>query len=105
MVNKVINWLKFLSGCGSGKYLDVNPSVFNIGSDRCRALAQIAREKDHEVRMNSEISAASHNSESNPNLRPLLSYFLKSDKTVCFWNRNSPSITVQLPVSHADSPL
>ena len=37
------------AGCGSGKYLDVNPGVFNIGSDRCRALAQIAREKDHEV--------------------------------------------------------
>ena len=42
-------FLSYISGCGSGKYLDVNPSVFNIGSDRCRALAQIAREKDHEV--------------------------------------------------------
>ena len=37
------------SGCGSGKYLNVNPSVFNIGSDRCKALAQLSREKDHEV--------------------------------------------------------
>ena len=36
-------------GCGSGKYLNINPSVFNIGSDRCRALAQLAREKDQEV--------------------------------------------------------
>ncbi|TRY73081.1 hypothetical protein TCAL_12909 [Tigriopus californicus] len=36
-------------GCGSGKYLNVNPLVFNIGSDRCQALANIAREKDHEI--------------------------------------------------------
>lgn len=27
----------------------MNPTVFNIGSDRCRALAQIARENDHEI--------------------------------------------------------
>lgn len=36
-------------GCGSGKYLSVNPLVFNVGSDRCLALAKIARKKDHEV--------------------------------------------------------
>ena len=36
-------------GCGSGKYLGLNPMVYNIGSDRCHALAQIAREKEHEI--------------------------------------------------------
>jgi ubiquinone/menaquinone biosynthesis C-methylase UbiE len=36
-------------GCGNGKYLNVNPSVFNIGSDRCKSLAQLAREKDNEL--------------------------------------------------------
>lgn len=41
-----------LTGCGSGKYLNVNPLVFNIGSDRCLALAKIARKKDHEVSSN-----------------------------------------------------
>ena len=53
---KVTNdiWLSRFAGCGSGKYLDVNPGVFNIGSDRCRALAQIAREKDHEVSYDDE---------------------------------------------------
>ena len=39
----------FFSGCGSGKYLGINPVIFNIGSDRCQALAQMAREKEHEV--------------------------------------------------------
>ena len=39
----------FQLGCGCGKYLDVNPHIFNIGSDRCKALTQIAREKEHEV--------------------------------------------------------
>ena len=38
-----------LTGCGSGKYLNINPDIFVIGSDRCLSLAQIAREKDHEV--------------------------------------------------------
>ena len=37
------------SGCGSGKYLSCNPSVFSLGVDRCRALTELAREKDNEV--------------------------------------------------------
>lgn len=37
------------SGCGNGKYLDVNPSVFEIGADRCKRLTEVAREKEHEV--------------------------------------------------------
>ena len=49
VMNDISDSLSGFAGCGSGKYLDVNPGVFNIGSDRCRALAQIAREKDHEV--------------------------------------------------------
>ncbi|XP_040567318.1 uncharacterized protein fid [Lepeophtheirus salmonis] len=36
-------------GCGRGKYLGMNPNVFTVGSDRCRSLAQICREKDHEI--------------------------------------------------------
>ena len=39
----------FFPGCGSGKYLGLNPMVYNIGSDRCHALAQIAREKENEI--------------------------------------------------------
>ncbi|PNF27050.1 hypothetical protein B7P43_G10412 [Cryptotermes secundus] len=36
-------------GCGNGKYLNVNPSVFKIGVDRCCALMETSREKEHEV--------------------------------------------------------
>ncbi|XP_059483228.1 transcription factor HIVEP3 [Neocloeon triangulifer] len=36
-------------GCGSGKYLHINPDVFKIGVDRCARLTELAREKDHEV--------------------------------------------------------
>ena len=39
----------FCSGCGSGKYLGMNPLVFDAGVDRCKALTDIAREKDNEV--------------------------------------------------------
>ena len=39
----------FLTGCGSGKYLSVNPLLFNIGVDRCKTLTELAREKDNEV--------------------------------------------------------
>ena len=42
-------FFSIFSGCGSGKYLGINPVIFNIGSDRCHALAQMAREKEHEV--------------------------------------------------------
>ena len=37
-------------GCGNGKYLNINPDIFVVGSDRCLSLAQTAREKDLEVR-------------------------------------------------------
>ncbi|KAK3910359.1 putative tRNA methyltransferase 9B [Frankliniella fusca] len=36
-------------GCGNGKYLSINPSVFKIGVDRCLSLTELAREKEHEV--------------------------------------------------------
>lgn len=38
-------------GCGNGKYLNVNPNVFLIGSDRSSGLIECAREidKDHNV--------------------------------------------------------
>jgi hypothetical protein len=39
-------------GCGSGKYLHVNPDVFKVGADRCARLTELAREKEHEVRKN-----------------------------------------------------
>ena len=46
-------------GCGSGKYLNINPTVFKVGSDRCASLIETARRKDHEVRCSSCI--CSHN--------------------------------------------
>ncbi|XP_044736879.1 uncharacterized protein LOC123298849 [Chrysoperla carnea] len=36
-------------GCGSGKYLNVNQSIFKIGADRCSRLTEVAREKENEV--------------------------------------------------------
>ena len=44
-----VNSNVFCSGCGSGKYLGMNPLVFDVGVDRCKALTDIAREKDNEV--------------------------------------------------------
>lgn len=38
-----------VSGCGQGKYLNVNPSVFNIGADKCCRLTKMAKDKDNEV--------------------------------------------------------
>ncbi|XP_053616209.1 protein piccolo [Plodia interpunctella] len=36
-------------GCGNGKYLSVNPSVFSVGGDRCSRLATTARHHNNEV--------------------------------------------------------
>ncbi|GJQ82346.1 hypothetical protein Trydic_g417 [Trypoxylus dichotomus] len=36
-------------GCGNGKYLNVNSTIFNMGGDKCIRLSEIAREKDNEV--------------------------------------------------------
>ncbi|XP_033217782.1 uncharacterized protein LOC117173371 [Belonocnema kinseyi] len=36
-------------GCGNGKYLNVNHSVYKVGGDRCKRLTDIAREKENEV--------------------------------------------------------
>ncbi|XP_006623289.1 uncharacterized protein LOC102681878 isoform X2 [Apis dorsata] len=36
-------------GCGNGKYLSVNHSIFKIGVDRCKRFTDIAREKENEV--------------------------------------------------------
>ncbi|KAK6534242.1 tRNA methyltransferase, has a role in tRNA modification [Arthrobotrys megalospora] len=32
-------------GCGNGKYLNVNPNVFIVGSDRCENLVKIAKDQ------------------------------------------------------------
>ncbi|KAK6363331.1 tRNA methyltransferase, has a role in tRNA modification [Orbilia blumenaviensis] len=32
-------------GCGNGKYLNVNPNVFIVGSDRCENLVRIAKDQ------------------------------------------------------------
>lgn len=39
------------AGCGNGKYLSVNPSIYKLGADRCSKLAEAAREKENEVRL------------------------------------------------------
>lgn len=36
-------------GCGNGKYLNLNTSVFNIGGDKSTRLSEVAREKENEV--------------------------------------------------------
>ncbi|CAK1589106.1 unnamed protein product [Parnassius mnemosyne] len=36
-------------GCGNGKYLGLNPSVFTVGGDRCTRLAAQARQQANEV--------------------------------------------------------
>ncbi|CAG5040891.1 unnamed protein product [Parnassius apollo] len=36
-------------GCGNGKYLGLNPSVFTVGGDRCTRLATQARQQTNEV--------------------------------------------------------
>ncbi|KAJ8927193.1 hypothetical protein NQ314_020469 [Rhamnusium bicolor] len=36
-------------GCGNGKYLNVNTSIFNIGGDKSTRLSEVAREKENEV--------------------------------------------------------
>ncbi|KAM3966031.1 LOW QUALITY PROTEIN: class I SAM-dependent methyltransferase fire dancer [Aphomia sociella] len=36
-------------GCGNGKYLSVNPSVYSVGGDRCTRLAAHARHHNNEV--------------------------------------------------------
>ncbi|KAI4463509.1 hypothetical protein MML48_4g00011937 [Holotrichia oblita] len=36
-------------GCGNGKYLNINSTIFNMGGDKCIRLSEIAREKDNEV--------------------------------------------------------
>ncbi|XP_013148505.1 PREDICTED: dentin sialophosphoprotein-like [Papilio polytes] len=37
-----------IRGCGSGKYLDINPSVFTVGGDRCTRLTAQARQHNNE---------------------------------------------------------
>lgn len=37
------------SGCGSGRYLHINPSIFKLGSDHSIGLAEIAKDNGHEV--------------------------------------------------------
>lgn len=44
----------FALGCGNGKYLSVNHSIFKIGVDRCKRFTDIAREKENEVHISIE---------------------------------------------------
>lgn len=37
------------TGCGNGKYLDVNRNVFSIGVDRCSRFTSMARDNGNEV--------------------------------------------------------
>ncbi|XP_033111028.1 uncharacterized protein LOC117112082 [Anneissia japonica] len=36
-------------GCGNGKYLHINPSVYKLGSDCCSKLTEIAQQRGHNV--------------------------------------------------------
>lgn len=36
-------------GCGNGKYLNVNPNIFTVGSDRCEGLIEICAKKGCEA--------------------------------------------------------
>ncbi|XP_071951637.1 uncharacterized protein [Antedon mediterranea] len=36
-------------GCGNGKYLHINPSIYKLGSDCCSRLTQIAQQRGHNV--------------------------------------------------------
>lgn len=36
-------------GCGNGKYLSINPFIYQLGADRCMQLTEAAREKENEV--------------------------------------------------------
>ncbi|XP_060531304.1 uncharacterized protein LOC132704962 [Cylas formicarius] len=36
-------------GCGNGKYLNINTSIFNIGGEKSTRLGKLAREKENEV--------------------------------------------------------
>ncbi|KAJ8984420.1 hypothetical protein NQ317_012483 [Molorchus minor] len=36
-------------GCGNGKYLNINTSIFNIGGEKSTGLGEVAREKENEV--------------------------------------------------------
>lgn len=51
--NLIISFPSFfhppIQGCGNGKYLNVNHSVYKVGVDRCNRLTDIAREKENEV--------------------------------------------------------
>ena len=43
-----IIWV-FFSGCGQGKYLHINKSLYKVGSDHSGRLADIAHNNHHEV--------------------------------------------------------
>jgi len=47
-IHTIMLYLYYL-GCGNGKYLSVNHSIFKIGVDRCKRFTDIAREKENEV--------------------------------------------------------
>ena len=39
----------FLTGCGTGKYLDLAPQSFILGSDSCLKFSEIASKRGHSV--------------------------------------------------------
>lgn len=42
----------FILGCGDGKYLNVNTSIFNIGAEKSTRLSEVSHDKDNEVSKN-----------------------------------------------------
>lgn len=40
-----------VTGCGNGKYLHINESVFKMGCDVCRPLVDLAWSRGHEVQL------------------------------------------------------
>lgn len=42
------------TGCGNGKYLNVNSSIFNMGGDKSIRLCEMTREKSNEVSKRAE---------------------------------------------------
>jgi SAM-dependent methyltransferase len=39
----------FVSGCGNGRYLHINKSVYKFGVDVCYPLVELSKEKGYEV--------------------------------------------------------
>ena len=38
----MIKTIIFISGCGTGRYMDINLTTYTIGSDRCHRFVQVS---------------------------------------------------------------